>query len=96
MLVEKCQRRAGTTPNSVPSPGPNATPPAIGIQPGQEAALGSLSLTLVQIHKGVILRCACGADLGGCDCHKGRGTPERIAWLQARRADLLAARGGVA
>ena len=91
-VLKNARSAAGSS--SVPSPGPNATPPAIGIQPGQEAALGSLKL--VQIRQDVTLRCACGADLGGCDCHKGRGTPERIAWLKARRADVLAARGGVA
>jgi len=56
----------------------------------------AIALNLMQIHKGVVLRCACGAELGGCDCHRGRGTPERIALLQARRADALAAQGGVA
>ena len=84
---------AGNT-TIIPTTSPNATPPALWIQPGQDAAVGSIKL--VQIHKGVVLRCACGADLGGCDCHRGRGTPERIAWLQAGRADVLAARGGVA
>ena len=84
---------ASATP-IIPTTSPNATPPAIGIQPGQEAALGSLKL--VQIRQDVTLRCACGAELGGCDCHKGRGTPERIAWLKARRAAVSATRGGVA
>ena len=85
---------AGNT-TIIPTTSPNATPPALWIQPGQEAALGSLSLKLAQIHRGVVLRCACGADLGGCECHKGRGTPERIAWLQARRAEGFG-QGGVA
>lgn len=33
MLIEECQQQAGTTPNSVPTTSPNATPPAIGIHP---------------------------------------------------------------
>jgi hypothetical protein len=98
-LISIAAWAAITTDTIIPTPGPNAIPPAIGIQPPHytgDATDPAIALNLMQIHKGVVLKCACGAELGGCDCHKGRGTPERIALLQARRADALAARGGVA
>ena len=90
--------RSAAGSSIIPTPGPNATPPAIGIQPTHytgDATDPAIALNLMQIHKGVVLKCACGAELGGCGCHKGRGTPERIAWLQARRAEGFG-QGGVA
>jgi len=91
--------RSAAGSSSVPTPGPNATPPSIGIQPPHytgDATDPAIELKLARIHQDVLLKCACGADLGGCACHRGRGTPERIEWLKARRAEALAAQGGVA
>jgi hypothetical protein len=90
---------AATDTTIIPTLGQTATPPAIGIRRTHctgPAGDPAIALNLMQIHKGVILRCAFGAELGGCACHKGRGTPERIAWLQARRAEGFTAQGGVA
>jgi len=90
---------AATDTTIIPTLGQTATPPAIGIQPTPYTGAATdpaIALKLARIHKGVVLKCACGSELGACGCHKGRGTPERIARLKARRADALAARGGAA
>jgi hypothetical protein len=91
---------AATDTTIIPTLGQTATPPAIGIHPTHytgDATDPAIALNLMQIHKGVVLKCACGAELGGCGCHKGRGTPERIAWLQARRAEgFTSGQGGAA